>query len=462
MRPSMDSAPPSHAVLGTWQHSPGRPDPIAVLERQEASRLEWLLPERHGRMAQNPFACFRGTPAVMASDLGQAPHSGLEVQLCGDAHLLNFGFYASPERSLLFDLNDFDETARGPFEWDLKRLVTSLVIAARFLKLSAHWQERIARHGARAYCRAMGTLARMSRLDVWYRRIDIDDYMAELTHRPLREHLVTVTAQARHRDSRQAVRKLCEVGADGQLRIRHAPPLIWRHQQMPAAWGGPQPLEERVQKAYAGYLASVRPELKRFLSGYRMVDTASKAVGVGSVGTRCSIGLLLGIREDDVLVLQSKQAEASVLAPFATGPSPDHQGQRVVEGQRLMQTVSDPFLGWTTNAHHEHLYWRHFRDWKGSVQLDQLDAEALDLYGRLCADTLAKAHARSGDRMAIARYLGEGRSFEEAMASYGLAYADQAEQDYRRLLQAIAAGRLSLQAWSAGDDGQPLASQSSG
>ena len=442
---TMHPTPPSHALLGQWRRSPDRPDPIAVLERQESTRLQWLLPERHARMAQSAFACFRGTPAVMAIDLGQAPHSGLEVQLCGDAHLLNFGFYASPERALLFDLNDFDETVRGPFEWDLKRLVSSLVVAARSLNLSSSWQERVARHGARAYRRTMRTLAQMSRLDVWYRRIDIEAYMAELTHRPLREHLEKVTAQARHRDSRQAVRKLCETGPDGQLRIRHDPPLIWRHREMPAAWGGPQPLEERLQQTYAGYLASVRPELRRFLSGYRMVDTANKAVGVGSVGTRCSIGLLLGSREDDVLVLQSKQAEPSVLTPYATEASPEHQGQRVVEGQRLMQTVSDPFLGWTTNAHHEHLYWRHFRDWKGSVQLEHLNAESLDLYGRLCADTLAKAHARSGDRMAIATYLGEGPGFEEAMAGYGIAYADQSYHDYQSLLAAIAAGRLYAQ-----------------
>ena len=393
-------------------------------------------------MAASAFAFFRGSPVVMAADLGRAAHSGLEVQLCGDAHLLNFGFYASPERALLFDINDFDETVRGPFEWDLKRLVSSLVIAAQSLQLPTDWQEKVARHGARAYRKEMQRLADRSRMEVWYRRIDVDALIAELPKQAFRDHLLNVSAHARQRDSRQAVRKLCAIGADGQLHIRHDPPLIWRHAQMEAELGLDEPLQLRVEHTYAGYLESVRPELRRFLSGYVMVDTASKAVGVGSVATRCSIGLLVGSREDDVLVLQSKQAEASVLAPFATSPSATHQGQRVVEGQRLMQTVSDPLLGWTSNAHHEHLYWRHFRDWKGAVELEHLDAEALDLYGQLCAATLAKAHARSGDRGALATFMAEGKRFDQAIAAYGLAYAAQSECDYRQFLVAVATGRM--------------------
>lgn len=431
---------PSLAELGTWAPPLDRPDPMALLEAQERTRMSWLIPERHRRMAGSAFAFFRGSPVVMAADLGCAAHSGLEVQLCGDAHLLNFGFYASPERALLFDINDFDETVRGPFEWDLKRLVSSLVIAAQARQLSTTWQEKVARHGARAYRREMQRLADRSRIDVWYRRIDVDALLAELPERPFRAHLLEVASQARHRDSRQAVRKLCTTGADGQLCIRHDPPLIWRHAEMAAEPGLDEPLQLRVERALAGYLESVRPELRRFLSGYRLVDTASKAVGVGSVGTRCSIGLLVGAREDDVLVLQSKQAEASVLAPYATSSSTAHQGQRVVEGQRLMQTVSDPLLGWTTNAHHEHLYWRHFRDWKGSVQLERLDAEGLDLYGRLCAATLAKAHARSGDRNALAAFMAEGKRFDQAITAYGLAYAAQSLSDHQRFLAALSGG----------------------
>ncbi len=331
---------------------------------------------------------------------------------------------------------------RGPFEWDLKRLVSSLVIAAQTLNLSEAWQEKVARHGARAYRKEMAELAGQPRVDVWYRRIDVDGLIAELPDQPFRQHLQQVAGLARQRDSRQAVRKLCESGADGQLQIRHAPPLIWRHAQMGGEPGIEEPLQQRVAHAYTGYLESVRPEVRRFLGGYRLVDTASKAVGVGSVGTRCSIGLLLGPRDDDVLVLQSKQAEASVFAPYATSPSAPHQGQRVVEGQRLMQTVSDPLLGWTTNAHHEHLYSRHFRDWKGSVQLERLDAGGLDGYGKLCAATLAKAHARSGDRIALAAFMAEGKPFDRAMATYGLAYADQSQRDHQRFLDALASGRL--------------------
>lgn len=385
----MSSIQPGHAVLARPPQDEGRSDPIARLQRQEQTRLAWLLPIRHARMASSPFAFFRGSPAVMADDLGGAIHSGLEVQLCGDAHLLNFGFYASPERALLFDLNDFDETARGPFEWDVKRLVSSLVVAAAELNLDGGWPERLARRCPRAYSQAMG--------------------------------------------------KLCRVDCSGRLQIRHDPPLIWQHAQMESE---PEalPLAQRVQDTYASYLSSIRPEVQRLLVGFELVDTASKAVGVGSVGTRCSIGLLVGSRPDDVLVLQSKQAEASVFSAYATSPSPQHQGQRVVEGQRLMQTVSDGFLGWTTNAHGEHLYWRHFRDWKGAVVLSELDGEGVLTYGKLCAKALAKAHARSGDRQAIAAYLGEGPSFEEAMAAYGLAYGTLSQRDFAQFRRALRDG----------------------
>lgn len=430
--------------LAQWQPAADRPDPIDLLEAQERERLPWLLPERHRRMAQGPFAFYRGTPVVMAADLGSAPHSALEVQLCGDAHLLNFGFYASPERALLFDINDFDETCRGPFEWDLKRLVTSLVIAARSLGLTAAWQQKLARQGVRAYRREMRSLAQQPRLDVWYRRIDIDSLIAELPDHSFRDHLRQVSAQARQRDSQQAMRKLCISGPDGTPQFRHAPPLIWRHREMPPHGGLTDNLPLRLQHTSESYLNNVRPEIRQLLSAYRIVDSASKAVGVGSVGTRCSIVLLQGPRQDDVLILQSKQAQPSVLADYATSPSPEHHGQRVVEGQRLMQTVSDPFLSWTTNAHHEHIYWRHFRDWKGAVQLERLDAHGLDLYGRLCAITLAKAHARSGDRGAIADGMAEGKRFDRAMAAFAIAYADQSAADDQRLHAAIASGRLKV------------------
>jgi uncharacterized protein (DUF2252 family) len=430
---------------------PGWRDPIARLKQQEAHRLGWLLPVRHSRMAAGPFAFFRGAAALMADDLGHAPHSGVEVQLCGDAHLLNFGFYASPERALLFDLNDFDETVRGPFEWDLKRLVCSVLIAAAALHLSPDDQHHIARRCARAYRKAMGRFAGQPRLEVWNRRIDIDIHLQGVEHQPFRRHLQTVIEQARHRDSRQAVAKLCTVDGAGVLQIRHNPPLIWRHADM-APEPDERPLKERVQQVYGSYLASIRPEIQRLLSGFRLADTASKAVGVGSVGTRCSIGLLLGPRPDDVLVLQSKQAEASVYEPYATSPSPGHQGQRVVEGQRLMQTVSDPFLGWTTNAHGEHLYLRHFRDWKGAVDPSALDAKGLEAYGELCALALSKAHARSGDRLAIAAFIGEGSGFDKAIATFAGQYQQQALGDYQLFREALHAGQLAV----AGDRAEPV------
>jgi uncharacterized protein (DUF2252 family) len=426
-------------AVASWPVS--RADPVGRLQLQERSRLAWLLPVRHSRMAHSPFAFFRGAAALMADDLGSLPHSGLEVQLCGDAHLMNFGFYGSPERALLFDLNDFDETVRGPFEWDLKRLTSSMVVAAVELGLTGAWQERLARRCVRSYRKAMDRLAQQSRLEVWHQRIDVDAYVKEVEHRPFLRHLESVIQRARHRDSRQAVSKLCVLDAEGQLRIRHDPPLIWRHAEMdpePHAL----PLQQRVHDAFNTYLDSVRPEVSRFLSGYQIVDTASKAVGVGSVGTRCSIGLLVGERSDDVLVLQSKQAEHSVLEPYATSPPPLHHGQRVVEGQRLMQTVSDPFLGWTNNHHHEHLYWRHFRDWKASVEISCLDAEGLQAYGRLCSLALAKAHARSGDPPALAAFMGDGRRFDEVITAFAMAYAKRSDLDYRQFRHALQQGRL--------------------
>ena len=393
-------------------------------------------------MAQNAFATYRGTPAVMAIDLGTAPHSGLDVQLCGDAHIANFGFYASPERTLLFDLNDFDETARGPFEWDLKRLVTSMVIAARSLKLSAEWQQRAASRCARSYRKAMRKLADTAWLDVWYRQFDIDATIDTVKHAPFRQHLQQMARQARRRDHAQAVRKFCERDADGELQIRQAPPLIWRHRELPPTWTGEMHSWEWVTRTVDEYLSHLQPEHRQLMRPYRLVDTALKVVGVGSVGTRCAIGLFLGPRDDDILMLQSKQAEPSVLEPYATRPSPAHQGQRVVEGQRLMQSASDLLLHWTNTPAGHDIYIRQLRDWKGGVDLEAIDAEGLVSYGRICAAALAKAHARSGDRCAIASYLGEGHSFETAMVSFALAYADQAIADYQSLLQAIAAGRL--------------------
>ena len=420
-----------------------RPDPLALLIQQEEQRLPWLLPVRHSRMAENPFAFFRGAAAVMASDLARRPHSGLMVQLCGDAHLLNFGFYGSPERQLLFDINDFDETHPGPFEWDVQRLAASLVLAARSLGLSEKQQGKICRRGVRTYAEAMAQFAAMPMLPMWVARLPLERLIDQRASANLRCHLEGVIASALRRDSRQAVRKLCESDGSGGLRFRHQPPLIWRFEHLPEQWMQGLQWQEWVAAVKASYISSLAPALQHLLSQFRLVDSAFKAVGVGSVGTRCGISLFVGEHPDDILVLQVKQANASVLAPYLDRPAPEHQGQRVVQGQRLLQTASDSFLGWCTNPAGEHLYGRSFRDWKGSVDVAQLDADGLKDYGKLCAWTLAKAHARSGDRRAIAAHIGDPRAYGRQLLEPAIEHADLAVHDHALLLQGIASGRIS-------------------
>jgi uncharacterized protein (DUF2252 family) len=418
-------------------NSSPRLDPLELLKQQEATRLAWLVPERHRRMAENPFAFFRGAAIVMAADLGRHPHSGLMVQLCGDAHLLNFGFYGSPELQLLFDINDFDETHPGPFEWDLIRLATSLVLAARSLGLSEKEQSRVCRRGVRAYAKAMASFAAMPFIPMCVSKPPFEELIDQRAGANLQAHLNQVVADAVRRNSRQAVRKLCEVNSSGDLTFRHKPPLIWRYAELPSDVLFGVPWRQRFDLVYAEYLKSVRPELSHLLSQFRMSDCAFKAVGVGSVGTRCSIGVLVGDHPDDVLVLQSKQAEPSVLAPYIDQPSPEHQGQRVVQGQRLMQTASDPFLGWTTTPEGKPFYWRQFRNWKGAVDVTQLDTDGLKDYGKLCAWTLAKAHARSGDRRAIAAHIDEPKRYAQGILEQAMHHADLAEADHQSFLVSL-------------------------
>jgi hypothetical protein len=419
-----------------------RPDPIELLRQQEVDRLPWLVPERYTRMAADPFAFFRGAAGVMAADLAREPHSGQMVQLCGDAHLLNFGFYGSPELQLLFDINDFDETHPGPFEWDVIRLATSLVLAARSLGLSDKEQSKVCRRGVRAYGEAMAAFTAMAFVPMCVAKPPFEELIDQRAGANLQAHLKHVVADAVRRTSRQAVHKLCEVNSSGDLVFRHQPPLIWRQAELPSDVLFGVPWRTRFELIYAEYLKSVRPELRHLLSQFRMSDCAFKAVGVGSVGTRCAIGVMVGDHPDDVLVLQSKQADPSVLAPYVNQPSPDHQGQRVVQGQRLMQTASDPFLGWTTTPEGKPFYWRQFRNWKGAVDVAQLDADGLKDYGKLCGWTLAKAHARSGDRRALSACMGELKAFAAALLERALVHAQQTEQDHAALVQAIAQGRL--------------------
>ena len=424
-----------------------RPDPIDLMLAQEEGRLDWLLPVRHSRMAVSAFTFYRGTAVVMAADLARQPHSGVMVQLCGDAHLLNFGFYASPERQLLFDLNDFDETHPGPFEWDVQRLAASMVLAARDLNLSVKQQEKVCRRTVRAYAKAMADFAAMPVMEMWVLQLDLDRLIEEVESKTLQRHVQLLAARAQQRNSRQAVSKLCEKDRSGELRIRHDPPLIFSFSEFQGKWlDYNKSQDEWHQGMYQLYLDNIRPELQTLLSNFRHVDSAFKAVGVGSVGTHCAIGLWVDQRGEEVLVLQSKQAKASVLAPYVKRPVPDHQGQRVVQGQRLMQTASDPFLGWTSTPAGHHYYWRHFRDWKLSVDVSVLDAEGLTDYGRLCAWTLAKAHARSGDREAICATVESSKAFAATVLEQAVGHADQAQLDYQLLLSRIASGEISTSA----------------
>lgn len=423
--------------------SGGARDPLTLLLDQETQRLEWLLPVRHSRMAKSPFAYFRGAAAVMAADLARHSHSGLLVQLCGDAHLLNFGFFGSPERQLLFDINDFDETFPGPYEWDVVRLATSFLLAARSNGCGDAEQEAICCRALRSYAKAMHQFAAMPFMPMWVERLPLEALIKERGSRNFREHLRHVVAAALHRDSRQAVRKLCEADANGGLRFRHDPPLLWRHVELPPALLGGLHWREWAEHLFESYKDTLRNDMRHLLSRYRLVDAALKAVGVGSVGTRCAVGLFMGESAADVLVLQSKQAVASVLAPYLPGPAPEHQGERVVQGQRLLQTASDVFLGWTRSLLHHDFYWRHFRDWNGSVEVECLDADGLKDYARLCGWTLAKAHARSGDRRAIAADLGAPKAFAQRLGDVAAQHAQWAQDDHALLLEGIARGQIS-------------------
>jgi len=416
---------------------PNRPASLPLLLKQEQCRIQELLGVRHARMAVNPFTYFRGAAVVMASDLARRPNSGLMVQLCGDAHLLNFGFYASPERQLLFDINDFDETYPGPYEWDVIRLATSLILAARNNGFSADEQESICRRALRGYASAMTEFTSMAFFPMWSYHLSEDRLFDRGGSKNLRQHLESVVTAALRRDSRQAVRKLCEVDSHGQLRFKNNPPLIWRTEDLPEAWKAKLDWDEWGPQMFASYFQSIRPDVRHVFSHYRLIDSAIKVVGVGSVGTRCAISLFVGQHPDDLLVLQGKEAMPSMLEPHLTTSSFDHQGQRVVLGQRVMQTASDFFLGWSTNPDGDHAYIRHFRDWKGSVDVSCLDTKGLSDYGKLCAWTVAKAHARTGDRIAIAEHVGKPKAFAAWLLEEAMLHASLNENDYTILKDSI-------------------------
>jgi uncharacterized protein (DUF2252 family) len=436
---------------GRWEAPPDRPDPVAILEEQAKTRVPDLVPVRYGRMAASPFSYFRGAAAPMAWDLAHTPTAGIRVQACGDAHLLNFGMFAAPDRQLVFDVNDFDETLPAPFEWDVKRLAASFAVAAREKELRDRDAYTAARLSVRSYRTEIANYAAMRFLDVWYSRIDIAEVSSlfdALQPKAAVRRRHKDIAKARRRTSLKAFLKMCDQ-VEGQYRIRPAHPVIVRY-----------PIErhpgilEELRHAIALYLETLRADRREVLRRYYFGDFARKVVGVGSVGTEAFVVLLLGDREDEPLFLQLKEAQESVLAPFADKSEFSHHGERVVSGQRLMQAAADPFLGWTSGigmggmdskapaAAPKDYYVRQLRDMKGSMSVPLMDSNQLNYYGRLCGWALARAHARTGRASEISGYLGSSDDFDRAIADFAVSYADQNEQDYRRLREAISAARV--------------------
>ena len=439
----------SHAV---FDPPPDRPDPISLLEEQAKSRVQELVPVRWGRMMVSPFTFYRGAALPMASDLAATPVSGLAVQACGDAHLSNFGIFGSAERRLVFDVNDFDETLPGPWEWDVKRLAASLEVAARGNGLGGKDRRGIVMAAVARYRQAMRAFAAMTNLEVWYASADMDQLRAQLDSQMRarqRKRLGKGLAKARTRDSMQEVAKLTRI-VDGRPRIISDPPLLVpvaellpKEQELAAFWA-------QLTGLIAKYRRTLETDRRYLLEQYEAVDMARKVVGVGSVGTRCWIILMLGRDESDPLFLQVKEAEASVLSRFMGASKYANMGQRVVAGQRLMQATSDIFLGWQRteaglDGQQRDFYLRQLRDWKYSIDIQALEPRGLRIYGELCGWTLARAHARSGDRIAIAAYLGGSDVFDQAITQFSAAYADQNERDYKSLVDAVASGRITAE-----------------
>ena len=438
----------SHAV---WEPPPGRPDPVGLLESQGEARVPELVPVRYGRMMESPFTYYRGAALPMASDLASTPACGLIVQACGDAHLSNFGLFGSPERKLVFDVNDFDETLPAPWEWDVKRLAASLEVAARENGFAAKDRRKIVLSTVARYRQAMREFAGLGNLNVWYTQVDIDEFRARwdgLLRERQRKVLDKGLAKARTRDSMQELRKLTHV-EDGRPRIIPDPPVVVPLRDLLGEQFEGGDFEAQLRGLIAKYRRTLQPDRRVLLEQFEFTDMARKVVGVGSVGTRCWIILMLGRDDSDPLFLQVKEAEESVLSRFAGASKYANQGERVVNGQRLMQASSDIFLGWQRTTGLDGLtrdfYIRQLRDWKFSVDIDAMIPRGMRLYGELCGLTLARAHARSGDEIAIAAYLGNSAAFENAIGEFAVAYADQNERDHQAFTAAIASGRLNAE-----------------
>jgi uncharacterized protein (DUF2252 family) len=441
--------------LAGWRPADDRPDPVILLEEQNERREQDLVPVRRGRMLVSPFTFYRGAARVMAADLKEVPRAGLDVQLCGDAHLSNFGAYASPERTLVFDLNDFDETLPGPFEYDVLRMAASFTVAARNNGLTDSDARAATRASVMAYVDAMAGFSQMRTLDVWYARMTERDIMegiraTEATARDkatkkLAKERAAATAKlvekAQTRDSLQALSKLGEL-VDGCYRIVSQPPVVVPLRELSIPGVAPGDLEKIVHQEFRSYRSTLQGDRRRLVERFEIIDVARKVVGVGSVGTRCLILLLQGRGEDDPLFLQAKEATASVLEDHL--PRSRYQpGARVVHGQRLMQATSDIFLGWTKGYQPgRFLYLRQLRDMKASAPIETMVPATLAFYAKLCGWTLARAHARSGDAVAISAYLGKGNRFAGAVADFSARYADQNERDYTEFAKAVKSGRL--------------------
>jgi uncharacterized protein (DUF2252 family) len=453
----------SHAK---WRTATDRPDPVDLLIEQNVTREPDLVPVRHGRMMVSPFTFYRGAAKVMAADLKDTPVAGLDAQLCGDAHLSNFGLFGSPERRLLFDLNDFDETLPGPFEYDVKRMAASFTIAGRYNGFSTADARAATLAAVTAYREAMAQFATMRTMDVWYAHLDEDQIMESVrstvaetrteskaarkdkkTQEKLAKRAEKRAEQTRRkaytRDSLQALSKLAEF-VDGTYRIVSQPPIVVPMRDLAATYGiSPEAVGPAIRDQFEAYRATLQNDRRQLLERFEVVDVARKVVGVGSVGTRAFIVLLQGRDEHDPLFLQIKEATASVLEAYLPKSRYRMHGERVVHGQRMMQAASDIYLGWTHGVDvKRHFYWRQLRDMKGSVLVESMTPLGLTFYAGICGWTLARAHARSGDPVAMSAYLGNSDAFDKSITDFSERYADQNEQDYEQFVKAIRSGRL--------------------
>ncbi len=439
-----------------WAPAKGRPDPVALLEEQNTTREADLVPVRHGRMMVSPFTFYRGAAKIMAADLEETPTAGLDVQLCGDAHLSNFGVFASPERELVFDLNDFDETLPGPFEYDVKRMAASFTIAARNNGFSKADGRAATNASVAAYRESMLKFAAMRTLDIWYAHLSEQDLRAAMNAAAssakgvdkkqataAQKNADKAARKAHTRDSMQALSKLAEL-VDGKYRIVSEPPVVVPLRDLSKTRGySVDQLEDMVHEQFRAYRETLQDDRRHLLERFEWVDMARKVVGVGSVGTRAFIVLLQGRDEQDPLFLQVKEASASVLEDHLPKSRYEQPGERVVQGQRRMQAASDIFLGWTKGAEADRfLYWRQLRDMKGSAVVEAMAPQTLTFYARVCGATLARAHARSGDPVALAAYLGTKARFDQSIADFSERYADQNDKDYRAFRAAVGSGRL--------------------